>query len=140
MARTKSIGIRKILARLLPRRRLQRLADEAGLTKRKRKVQVHALFWTLVLGFGSGRERSIAGLRRAYQRATRCTASMAAMAASAFVFASSARTIASWHSAMSPLIPSTAICCGAPYLIGCEGSETDRVGGGQTDRRAGRPS
>lgn len=72
MARTQSIGIRKILARLLPRRLLQQLADEAGLTKRKRKVQVHALFWTLVLGFGSGRERSIAGLRRAYERATRC--------------------------------------------------------------------
>ncbi len=45
MARTKSIGIRKILTRLLPRRRLERLAEEAGLTKRKRKVQVHALFW-----------------------------------------------------------------------------------------------
>src|SRR6266702_795170 len=71
MARTKSIGIREILTRLLPRRRLQRLAEEAGLTKRKRKVQVHALFWTLVLGFGSGRERSIAGLRRAYEKATR---------------------------------------------------------------------
>ena len=72
MARTKSIGIRKTLARLLPRRQLQRLADEAGLTKRKRKVRVHALFWTLVLGFGSGRERTIAGLRRAYQKATGC--------------------------------------------------------------------
>lgn len=72
MARPKSIGIRKILTRLLPRRRLQRLADEAGLTKRKRKVQVHALFWTLVLGFGSGHERSIAGLRRAYGKATGC--------------------------------------------------------------------
>ena len=72
MARTKSIGIRRTLARLLPRRQLQRLAEEAGLTKRKRKVKVHALFWTLVLGFGSGRERSIAGLRRAYEKATRC--------------------------------------------------------------------
>jgi IS4 transposase len=48
------------------------MADEAGLTTRKRKVQVHALFWTLVLGFGSGRERTIAGLRRAYGRATGC--------------------------------------------------------------------
>lgn len=72
MARRKSIGIRKVLARILPRRQLQRMADEAGLTTRKRKVQVHALFWTLVLGFGSGRERTIAGLRRAYGRATGC--------------------------------------------------------------------
>ena len=72
MARTKSIGIRKILARLLPRRRLEQLAEEARLTKRTRKVRVHALFWTLVLGFGTGRERTIASLRRTYERATGC--------------------------------------------------------------------
>lgn len=70
MARRKSIGIRRVLTSLLPRRRLQRLADEAGLTKRRRKVKVHALFWTLVLGFGSGRERTIAALRRGYEKAT----------------------------------------------------------------------
>jgi putative transposase len=72
MARTKSIGIRKVLTTLLPRRELQRLTEEAGLTKRKRKVQVYPLFWTLVLGFGAGRERTIAGLRRAYEKATGC--------------------------------------------------------------------
>jgi putative transposase len=72
MARTKSIGIRKVLARILPRRQLQRLADEVGLTQRQRKVRVHALFWTLVLGFGAGRERTLAGLRRAYEKATGC--------------------------------------------------------------------
>jgi len=72
MARGKSIGIRKVLARILPRRELRRLADEAGLTRRRRKIQVHALFWTLVLGFGAGRERTIAGLRRAYEKAARC--------------------------------------------------------------------
>jgi IS4 transposase len=31
---------------------------------------VHALFWTLVLGFGAGGKRTIAGLRRAFERAT----------------------------------------------------------------------
>jgi len=72
MAQTKSIGIRKILARLLPRQRIEKIAAEVGLTQRKRKVQVHALFWTLVLGFGTGRERTIASLRRAYERATGC--------------------------------------------------------------------
>jgi IS4 transposase len=56
----------------LPRRRIERIADEVGLTKRRRKVQVHALFWSLVLGFGTGRERTIASLRRAYERATGC--------------------------------------------------------------------
>jgi IS4 transposase len=72
MARRKSIGIRKVLARILPRRRIEQFADEAGLAKRKRKVRVHALFWTLVLGFGTGRERTIASLRRTYERATGC--------------------------------------------------------------------
>jgi IS4 transposase len=33
-------------------------------------MDVVALFWTLVLGFGVGESRSLAGLRRAYQRAT----------------------------------------------------------------------
>jgi IS4 transposase len=72
MARRKSIGIRKTLASLLPRRCIERLADEAGLAKRRRKVRVHAFFWTLVLGFGTGRERTIASLRRTYERATGC--------------------------------------------------------------------
>jgi IS4 transposase len=72
MARTKTIGIKKVLTELLPRRQLQRLAEEVGLTKRRRKVEVHPLFWTLVLGFGAGRERTIAGLRRAYEKATGC--------------------------------------------------------------------
>jgi len=72
MARSKSIGVRGILANLLPRRRIEKLAAEVGLAQRKRKVKVHALFWTLVLGFGTGRERTIASLRRAYERATGC--------------------------------------------------------------------
>lgn len=70
MARRKTIGIKKVLTRLLPRRVLDELADEVGLAQRKRKIRPHALFWTLVLGFGGGRERTIAGLRRAFEHAT----------------------------------------------------------------------
>ena len=70
MARRKTIGIKKVLTSLLPRSTLQKAAAAVGLTRRHRKVSVHALFWTLVLGFGAGRERTIAGLRRAYNRAT----------------------------------------------------------------------
>jgi IS4 transposase len=70
MARRKSIGIKKVLTRLLPRRLLDRLADESGLVQRLRKIQPHALFWTLVLGFGGGGERTIAGLRRAFEVTT----------------------------------------------------------------------
>lgn len=73
MARRKTIGIKKVLTRLLPRRVLDELADEVGLAQRKRKIRPHALFWTLVLGFGGGRERTIAGLRRAFEHATAIT-------------------------------------------------------------------
>jgi len=71
MARWKTIGIKKVLTTRLPRSTLEKPAAAVGLTRRHRKVSVHALFWTLVLGFGAGRERTIAGLRRAYNRATR---------------------------------------------------------------------
>jgi IS4 transposase len=70
MARRKTIGIKKVLTRILPRGVLDRLAKETGLSQRRRKIQPHALFWTLVLGFGAGRERTIAGLRRAFEITT----------------------------------------------------------------------
>lgn len=73
MARGQSIGIRHVLRSFLPQQLLARLAAEASVGQRRRKVRVHALFWTLVLGFGAGRERTLAGLRRAYERATRTT-------------------------------------------------------------------
>ena len=73
MARRKSIGIKKVLTRLLPRRVLNELAEEVGLAQRVRKVRPHALFWTLVLGFGAGRERTIAGLRRTFEVVTGIT-------------------------------------------------------------------
>ena len=69
MARRKRIGLREALTSLLPRRQLNKLAAQAGLQKRQRKVRAHALFWTLVLGFGTGRDRTLASLRRAYKLA-----------------------------------------------------------------------
>ncbi len=73
MARRKSIGIRQELTSLIPTRRLNALARRSGLVHRRRKVDAMALFWTIVLGFGGGRERTLAGLRRAYQRSTGAT-------------------------------------------------------------------
>ena len=58
MARRKTIGIKKVLTSLLPRSTLDKAASAVGLTRRHRKVSVHALFWTLVLGFGAARRRS----------------------------------------------------------------------------------
>ena len=34
------------------------------------RIAAVALFWTLVLGFGAGQERTLAGLRRSHMRAT----------------------------------------------------------------------
>lgn len=70
MARLKSIGIRHQLASLISTRNLNLLAGYAGMSKRRRKVDPVALFWTIVLGFATGKERSLAGLRRAFQKST----------------------------------------------------------------------
>jgi putative transposase len=70
VARAKSIGIRETLTRVLPKAELERLAHESGMVQRRRKVEPSAMLWTLVLGFATGRERTLAGLRRVYQCAT----------------------------------------------------------------------
>jgi IS4 transposase len=70
VARTKCIGIREQLTSLISTRELNRFARWSGAVKRRRKVNAMALFWTVVLGFTAGGERSLAGLRRAYQKST----------------------------------------------------------------------
>lgn len=73
MARPQSIGIRGRLSSLISSHRLHRLARESGAVRRQRKVKVLHLFWTLVLGFGTGKERTFAGLRRMYESLARQT-------------------------------------------------------------------
>jgi len=73
VARRQSIGIRAELTSLISTRRLNFLARLSGLVQRRRKVDPLALFWTIVLGFGAGPQRTLAGLRRAYQRSTGAT-------------------------------------------------------------------
>jgi len=70
VARLKCIGIRGQLTSLISSRTLNMLAFYAGMAKRRRKVDPVALFWTIVLGFGTGRQRSLAGLRRSFQKST----------------------------------------------------------------------
>lgn len=70
MARHKSIGIREILTSTLPRALLEQLARESGMVQRQRKVDPLAMLWTLALGFSTGGARTLAGLRRAYERTT----------------------------------------------------------------------
>ena len=73
MARSKSIDIQEVLTSLIPAGRLNRLARELGVVVRNRKVKALALFWTLVLGFGAGSERTLAGLRRHFEQASGVT-------------------------------------------------------------------
>jgi len=58
------------LTSLISRRTLNDLAGYSGLVQRRRKVDPTALFWTIVLGSASGRDRTLAGLRRCYQKST----------------------------------------------------------------------
>jgi len=66
MARNQSIEIRRVLSSVISRSELERSAREEGFIVRSRKVDAVAFFWTLVLGFGAGAQRSLAGLRRSY--------------------------------------------------------------------------
>lgn len=70
MARPRSIDLRAKLVKIFPSKELQKLGRQTGAVKRQRKVHIVEFFWTVVLGFGTGRERTIAGLRRSYQKAT----------------------------------------------------------------------
>ena len=73
MARNKSIEIRRVLSSVISPSQLEQTAREAGFIQRARKVEAVAFFWTLVLGFGAGAEKSLASLRRCYSRHTGTT-------------------------------------------------------------------
>lgn len=70
VAHNKSTPIRRDFNRLIPKKRLESLAEETGAVQRHRKVDIFDFFWTLILGFGVGKDRSIAALRRTFQKVT----------------------------------------------------------------------
>ena len=70
MARRQASHIRAALSRALPKKRIRALARELGVVKRRRRVDIVALVYSLVLGFESGERRTLSGLRRAYARVT----------------------------------------------------------------------
>lgn len=79
MAQRRESHIRRELTRLISPQLIRARARKLGAVKRRRKVDIVALVYTLVLGFGCGRRRTLAGLRRDYALATGTT-----LAASAF--------------------------------------------------------
>lgn len=70
MAQKHSTELLPALKQLGNRRRLGEMAREYGVIVRQRTVGIYALFWTLVLGFTTGNERTLAGLRRAFEKAS----------------------------------------------------------------------
>ena len=58
----------RTLCETFPPEFLEKTAKETGVIKRKRKVDPVAIFWVLVLGFGVGMERTLASLKRSYER------------------------------------------------------------------------
>jgi len=69
MARTRFSQIHRQMTSILSPQRIGSLARALGVVRRRRKVEIVPLVYTLVLGLGGGR-RTFASLRRAYQHAT----------------------------------------------------------------------
>lgn len=68
MARGRGSQIREALCKLIPQALVVRLAWVFGAVQRRRKIAIGTFVWALVLGFSGGRKRTIAGLRRAYEK------------------------------------------------------------------------
>lgn len=73
MAQQRESHIRRELTRLISPQLIRARARKLGAVKRRRKVDIVALVYTLVLGFGGGPRRTLSGLRRAYALATGTT-------------------------------------------------------------------
>ena len=67
MAHEECIGVRRTIKSTFPDSWLRKTAREVGFVQRERKIKATTFFWTLVLGFSAGAERSIAAFRRAYE-------------------------------------------------------------------------
>ena len=68
MAHKQITTLRSTVINVLPADRIRLYAMAFGVVQRKRKVDVVALVWTLVLGFQVGADRTIEGLRHGYQK------------------------------------------------------------------------
>lgn len=79
MARRESTPLRAAMSRLFPKRMLERVAQAEGVVQRRRRVDVVALFWVLLMTLDTRQKRSIAELRRSYEKVTGVT-----LAASSF--------------------------------------------------------
>ncbi len=63
------------LTAMFPNEWLEETARKTGLVKRERKITPVAMFWVLVLSYGISAERTLAAMKRDYQRETQTTLS-----------------------------------------------------------------
>jgi putative transposase len=79
MAETYSLEEKNIIERVLcdmfPREFLEDLAKETGLVKRERKIDPGIMFWVLTFSFGVRLQRSLASLKRSYEKESEQTLS-----------------------------------------------------------------
>lgn len=68
MARHKEFNFRSPLVKMFSSKMIRSTAKETGAVVRERKICIVDFFWTLVLGFGTGKERTISGMRRMYEQ------------------------------------------------------------------------
>jgi IS4 transposase len=68
MAQKQFIEIRNFLNRIVPKSRLEELGRETGAFRRNRKISAPAFFWSLVMGYAVGNHRTIAGIRRSFEK------------------------------------------------------------------------
>jgi IS4 transposase len=73
MPHSPSVSIHRTLRKFLPPSLVEASARATGAFQRVRKVDAYALVWSLILGFSAGKVRTIAGLRRVYERVSRTT-------------------------------------------------------------------
>jgi IS4 transposase len=73
MACFQPVPLGETLQKLFPHDFLIELAKATRAMVRMRKIGPVELFWTVVLGFGLGRQRSLSGLRRAFEKSTGTT-------------------------------------------------------------------
>lgn len=66
MARHKEFNFRSPLVKMFSPKMIRSAAKLTGAVVRERKISIVDFFWTLVLGFGAGKERTISGMRRMY--------------------------------------------------------------------------
>jgi hypothetical protein len=64
MAQHKEFNFRTLLVKMFSPKMIRSAAKHTGAVVRDRKISIVDLFWTLVSGFGAGKERTIRGCVR----------------------------------------------------------------------------